>query len=396
MADSLLSTALAQARRWKRRVLLTVGGVVVLAVAVVLIDAWSGLGHSAHGARLERMQRSKQWKDGRFDNPQPLVNDSWGMLTGLLHVSPHATPAVAPETETADPRLFDAWPASGLRVSWFGHASMLIELDGVRVLTDPMWSERSSPLTWAGPKRWFPAPIALRDLPPIDAVVISHDHYDHLDRETIVALNRDTQALFIVPLGVGAHLALLGCARAPIVDLDWWESRKVGEIEVIATPARHASGRHLFDQNAKLWAGYALVGPEHRVYFSGDTGLFPALKQIGEKYGPFDVTMIEIGQYHQSWPDWHIGPEQAVRAHQWVNGRVMLPVHWALLTLAYHGWTEPVERVLAEGKQQGVTILTPKPGQSIEPKAALALSRWWPEVPWIGADQQPIISTQTN
>jgi len=216
MADSLLSTALAQARRWKRRVLLTVGGVVVLAVAVVLIDAWSGLGHSAHGARLERMQRSKQWKDGRFDNPQPLVNDSWGMLTGLLHVSPHATPAVAPETETADPRLFDAWPASGLRVSWFGHASMLIELDGVRVLTDPMWSERSSPLTWAGPKRWFPAPIALRDLPPIDAVVISHDHYDHLDRETIVALNRDTQALFIVPLGVGAHLAYWGVPEHPL------------------------------------------------------------------------------------------------------------------------------------------------------------------------------------
>jgi L-ascorbate metabolism protein UlaG (beta-lactamase superfamily) len=170
----------------------------------------------------------------------------------------------------------------------------------------------------------------------------------------------------------------------------------VGELEIISTPARHASGRTGLDKDATLWTSYALVGPRNRAYYSGDTGLFPAMKDIGERLGPFDVTMIEVGQYHSAWPDWHIGPEQAVAAHRMLRGRTLLPVHWGLFSLAAHGWTEPIERVLAAAAQMGETVTVPRPGQSIEPSAPPALDRWWPTLPWNTAAQDPIISSQLN
>ncbi|HLM74970.1 MAG TPA: MBL fold metallo-hydrolase, partial [Polyangiaceae bacterium] len=282
---------------------------------------------------------------------------------------------------------------------WFGHSSMLVEIDGHRVLTDPLWSERASPLSWIGPRRFYAPPAPLDELPAVHAVVISHDHYDHLDRETISAM-KGWDTIFVAPLGVGAHLAGWGVPEDRIVELDWWGRTKVGDLEIVCTPARHASGRTLTDKDATLWAGYALVGPKHRAYYSGDTGLFPALREIGERLGPFDVTMIESGAYGSAWPDWHLGPEQAVTAHQMVKGRVMLPVHWGLFNLAFHGWTEPVERVLAAAEKTGVTVVVPKPGESIEvparPAVPVSERRWWPELAWQSAEQDPIISTKMD
>ncbi len=373
------------------RIARLVGVGVLLLGAAIVVDGWKAFGTAARGERLQRMQQSPQWKDGAFENPQPLVNDGWLMLKGLFNASPDASPKTPVPLEKVDPKLFETAPASGLRVTWLGHSTTLVEIDGQRVLTDPIWSDRVSPISWAGPKRWYAPPIALKDLPPIDAVVVSHDHYDHLDYGTMVAL-KDMNVAFVVPLGVGAHLEYWGVPAAKITELDWWESKKVGALEITATPSRHASGRVLFDMNAKLWAGYALVGPKHRVYYSGDTGLFPAMKEIGSRLGPFDLTMIEVGQYHRAWPDWHIGPEQAVEGHQWTNGKVFLPVHWGLFTLAYHGWTEPVERALAAAKLAQATAFSSKPGQSVEPEVALPNERWWPEVPWETAQQHPIVS----
>ena len=373
------------------RIARLVGVGVLLLGAAIVVDGWKAFGTAARGERLQRMQQSPQWKDGAFENPQPLVNDGWLMLKGLFNASPDASPKTPVPLEKVDPKLFETAPASGLRVTWLGHSTTLVEIDGQRVLTDPIWSDRVSPISWAGPKRWYAPPIALKDLPPIDAVVVSHDHYDHLDYGTMVAL-KDMNVAFVVPLGVGAHLEYRGVPAAKITELDWWESKKVGALEITATPSRHASGRVLFDMNAKLWAGYALVGPKHRVYYSGDTGLFPAMKEIGSRLGPFDLTMIEVGQYHRAWPDWHIGPEQAVEGHQWTNGKVFLPVHWGLFTLAYHGWTEPVERALAAAKLAQATAFSSKPGQSVEPEVALPNERWWPEVPWETAQQHPIVS----
>lgn len=385
-------------RRVLRRGAMGVGAALAVVILVLVVDGYTAFGKSATGARRERMERSPQWKDGHFDNPQPLVNHFGEMMSGMLKVSPHTSPGEPLAVEAINPRRFETPPASGLRVTWMGHSSQLVELDGHRILTDPVWSERVSPYSWVGPKRWFAPPIALEDLPPVDAVVVSHDHYDHLDRPTLLALRdspKHSKVVFIVPLGVGAHLEYWGIPAERIVELDWWERTHVGELEVVATPARHASGRFLFDKDATLWAGYALIGPQHRAFYSGDTGLFPAMRDIGERLGPFDVTMIETGQYHRAWPDWHIGPEQAVLAHQMLRGKVMIPVHWALFGLAYHGWTEPAERARAEAERLAVTLVLPRPGQSLEPEveAASARERWWPELAWETAAQHPILST---
>ena len=365
----------------------------VASVAFVVADGWKAFGHRAEGERLARMQRSPQWKDGHFVNPQPLDNDYVRSFTGLLEASDHTSPEGGVPAQPLDPAQFAAAPSTGLRVTWLGHAALLFEIDGHRVLTDPVWSTRASPFTWLGPTRWYTPSIELSKLPKLDAVLISHDHYDHLDYPTIVSLSA-LGVTFVVPLGIGAHLEYWGVPKERIVELDWWERTRVNGLEIVCTPARHASGRYVLDDDSKLWAGYALLGSKHRVYFSGDTGLFPGLREIGSRLGPFDLTAIEVGQYHSAWPDWHAGPEQAVLAHQMVRGKVMLPMHWGLFALAYHGWTEPAERVMAAAKSAGVPILAPRPGQSVEPDTAPRVERWWPNVPWQTGAQDPIVSTR--
>ena len=288
--------------------------------------------------------------------------------------------------QQVDPAALRVAPSSGLRVTWLGHSTTLIEIDGHRILTDPLWSERISPLSWVGPTRWYPPLISLDELPPIDAVIISHDHYDHLDQRTIEAM-KDWPTTFIVPLGVGAHLAYWGVPEEKIVELDWWEEFSLGDLHIHSTPVRHASGRFIFDRDATLWSGYALISPTHRVFYSGDTGLFTELQDIAAKLGPFDLSMLEVGQYDPSWPDWHMGPEQAVQASQVLEAKAMLPIHWGLLTLAYHAWPEPIERTLLAA--HAVKVLTPKPGQSVEPTAPPVFEKWWPTLPF---KTEPVIS----
>ncbi|MDI1450974.1 MBL fold metallo-hydrolase [Polyangium sp. 6x1] len=380
-------------RLWLRRAFVVLGASVLLFVLVGIVDGWRAFGRRAEGSRRARMEASPQYNEGQFQNPEPLWNDGWGMIKGMLDVSPYATPSQALPTVQPGRARFETPPPSGLRITWLGHSSMLIEIDGHRILTDPVWGERASPLTWIGPARFYAPPLPLEDLPSLDAVIISHDHYDHLDQPTIEAM-KDRDTLFVAPLGVGAHLAYWGVPEARIVELDWWGKTRVRELEIVCTPARHASGRFLSDKDATLWAGYALVGANHRAYFSGDTGLFPALRDIGAKLGPFDVTMIEVGAYGRAWPDWHLGPEQAVIAHQMVQGRVLLPVHWGLFDLAFHGWTEPIERVLVAAQASGVTTVVPRPGESVEPGAAPPPARWWPDLPWRSGAQGPIVATK--
>jgi L-ascorbate metabolism protein UlaG (beta-lactamase superfamily) len=325
----------------------------------------------------ERVARSPQWRDGRFRNAVPVRENMLHALRDLVTASAERAPKhPLPIVRDGADRL-GRLPASGLRATWFGHSSLLVEIDGVRLLVDPMWGERASPVARVGPRRWYAPPIALDALPPIDAVLISHDHYDHLDRSTIAAMAH-WPTRFAVPLGVGAHLARWGVARARITELDWWERADVGGVEVVATPARHASGRALHDRDRTLWAGFALRGPRHRAFYSGDSGVMDdVFDEIGARLGPFDLTMVQIGAYGDAWPDWHLGPEDAVRVHQAVGGRVLLPVHWGLFTLAYHAWSEPIERAVVAAVKARVTIATPRPGESVEPVQVSTHDAWW-------------------
>jgi L-ascorbate metabolism protein UlaG (beta-lactamase superfamily) len=363
------------------------------------------LGARAQGARLERMQRSSQWRahDGRFNDVIPgdgagvysylRRQIGWSAISDWLFFgSKHRVPSAPVPMVQGSKSAFDIAPRTGLRLTWLGHSTNLVEIDGARILTDPVFSTYAGPTSITGQRRFFPPPLPLHELPEIDVVLISHDHYDHLDYPTIRQL-ATTRATFVCPLGVGAHLESWGIEPDRVVELDWWERQRVCNLTFVATPARHFSGRGVLDLARTLWASWAILGSEHRVFFSGDTAMFPGFRDIGAKFGPFDATLIEAGGYSRHWTDVHLGPEQAVEAHRMLRGKVMLPVHWGLFDLAMHGWTEPMERVLAAARERSVRVATPRLGESFEPGTALPSERWWPELPWDTALDAPIVST---
>jgi len=270
-------------------------------------------------------------------------------------------------------------PADALRATWLGHSTVLLELDGRRILTDPVWAARASPSQLLGPKRFFAPPLARAKLPSLDAVLLSHDHYDHLDEGTIRTLAR-TSVPFYCPVGVGAHLRRWGVPAARITELNWWESTTLGtDFTFTATPARHFSGRGLLNRNSTLWASWVLQGPQHRVFFGGDSGPFDeGFRQIGAAFGPFDLVMLEIGAYDAEWATIHLGPTEALKAHQLLGGGPLLPLHWGTFNLAFHAWREPVLRLLAEASPE-VPLLLPAPGQRVDVAAGTHRSGWWEE-----------------
>ncbi len=361
-----------------------------------MITTCASVGALPEGDQLLLTRQSPNYREGRFVNSMPVSDPQFfktlkEWVKGGEHTNPEQPLPVVQRTKSD----FDTTPASGLRITWLGHSTTLVEIDGVRLLLDPVWSCRTSPFSWAGPQRFFAPPIPLADLPEIDGVLISHDHYDHLDRETVEQL-APRGVRFTVPLGVGARLKGWGVPPSQIVELDWWQSTTIGSVTVTATPARHFSGRSLVmaDRDKTLWAGFAMVGPNRRVYYSGDTGMFDGFREIGQRLGPFDATLIEVGAYHQLWADVHLGPEQAVKAVTMARGGLMIPVHWATFDLALHSWIEPAERLLVAAREATVSLSIPQPGQSIDPTAPLPINRWWPELPWQTAEEHPVVSSR--
>jgi L-ascorbate metabolism protein UlaG (beta-lactamase superfamily) len=290
-------------------------------------------------------------------------------LTDRDRRHPHQpVPLVRPEIGGGDP--------DGLYVTWFGHSSALIEIDGKRVLVDPVWSERCSPSRLVGPKRLHEPPIALRELPPIDAVLISHDHYDHLDMDTIQNLVDLQAAPFLVPLGVGAHLEKWGVPATRVIELDWNELATVAGIDFTCTAARHFSGRG-FSRDETLWSSWVIAGPTRKAFYSGDTGYFPGFAQIGEQHGPFDLTLVQIGAYNEAWPDIHMMPEDGVATHVDVHGGLMVPVHWCTFNLALHDWAEPADRVWTEAKARDAALAIPRPGERVDVDNPPPVDGWW-------------------
>ncbi len=381
-------------RRWRRvRRWLLRGLLLCVALGgALMFEMWTAFGQPPKGEHQAQIATSPRFVDGRFRNALTRHDQLWLALKLWIKGGPNRSPEAPPPIEHRQPSDYATPPASGLRVTWFGHSSMLIEIDGVRVLTDPVWGPRASPSRLAGPARFHAPPMALEDLPDVDAVVLSHDHYDHLDLPTIRVL-RDRGVRFVTPLGVGAHLRYWGVPAERITELDWWQHVEVGGVALHCTPARHFSGRFLGGTDQTLWSSWSLVGPRHRAFFSGDTGMHPDFAEIGRRLGPFDVTLMESGAYSAAWADVHMGPEQAVAAHLAVRGRVLMPVHWGTFNLALHGWTEPVERLLAAAAPHDIPVVVPKPGGWFEPDAPPALVRWWPALEWERAAEAPVVST---
>ncbi|ACA84747.1 MBL fold metallo-hydrolase [Shewanella woodyi] len=263
-----------------------------------------------------------------------------------------------------------------------GHSSIFMQLDGKKWLIDPVFSERASPFSFIGPKRFHPTPISLKDLPEIDGVLISHDHYDHLDKATIKHL-ASTSTQFIVPLGVDKHLLRWGVAANKVQSLDWWESFNLGSTKITAMPTQHFSGRGIFDKNETLWASYVIESQQNKIYFSGDSGYFAGFKEIGDRFGPFTLTMVETGAYDADWPTIHMTPEQSLQAHIDLRGETMMPIHNGTFDLAFHSWYEPLERIVKLANDTDVKLATPMMGQGLTLKnnqlntSQLSTTEYW-------------------
>jgi L-ascorbate metabolism protein UlaG (beta-lactamase superfamily) len=336
---------------------------------------------------------SPQYRDGRFHNtaaasvlPRGAMRAAMReMIFGKQVRKPTGpVPLVTPGSAVAE----------GVHLTWYGHASSLVEIDGRRVLFDPVWSKRCSPFQFAGPRRLHPPPVPLAALPQVDAIVISHDHYDHLDLPTVRELVRTQEAPFLVPLGVGAHLDRWRVPRQRIIELDWDDGVDIAPglagsgptsgasatstagLRITATAARHFSGR-LFARDRTLWGSWVVEAGDRKVFYTGDSGYFEGYAAIGERYGPFDASLIQIGAYSPAWPDIHMTPEDAVKAHVDLRAGLLLPVHWATFVLSYHSWSEPVDRLWREAKAFDVSVAIPRPGERVDVGAPPVVDAWW-------------------
>ncbi len=351
------------------------------------------LGSRAQSARLERMKASSQWAGESFRNVHPILpglrdpNARMPTVRDFLFPDDRRTPA-RPLPSVSPLEAWRRKPASGLRITWLGPSTVLIEIDGVRVLTDPVWGARASPFGLIGPKRFQPIPIDLGAMPSLDLVIISHDHYDHLDYPTIRALAK-SDVPFVTSLGVGAHLEAWGVRPQRITELDWWESHELcnAGVRVTAAPSQHFSGRTLKTRNATLWSSFVLRSERHGVFFSGDTGLTTEYESIRTRLGPFELVMLEMGGWDRAWGDMHLGLDNALQAAALLGDGVFLPVHWGTFSLALHAWDQPPERLLELSSKSRARLLMPRLGEPAEPAHTPdRVEPWWR----IGTVRQPL------
>ena len=339
---------------------------------------------------LERAKR----QDGRYLNPVPTTTGGFGLVFKVLPLflknRAEREPKVPLGPFRTDVRAYKTAPASGLRVTWFGHSSMLLEIDGVRILIDPIWEERASPAQWFGPQRFFAPTMPLEQMPELDAVLISHDHYDHLGALTVgmlARMNVTARAVWVTSAGVGERLRRFGVPEEKITELDWTQSTEVGGVElgpgvrITAWPARHFSGRLPWDRYTTLWSSFVIEGPKHRVFYGADSGWWEGFAEIAAKYPKFDLTMLEIGAFHPLWSDIHLGPEGAARAYESMGGAAkagpLFPIHWGMFSLALHGWREPIDRLEELATGNGLRLWTPRPGVPTDVAEGGQRSRWW-------------------
>ena len=334
--------------------------------------------------RKARIQSSSQAQNGRFVNPNGVSaklfsKETWEVTKEYIFVKRiDPKPSIGLPVHRLYPEQWENHQAGQFSFSWLGHSSILIAMENQRILVDPVLGERASPLSWIGPKRFHPPPVTAEELPDIDVVLITHDHYDHLEKSTLVTIQEKTKR-FIVPLGIGALLEDWGINPIKINELDWWETYSSGSLMFHATPAVHYASRGLFDANQRLWCSWAIVGKNRRAFISGDSGYFDGFKNIGERLGPFDVTFLKIGAFNDkgTWRALHMTPEEAGQQHMDLRGQLLVPLHWATFDLALHPWYEPIERLVTFSEQMPLTLITPELGEKINVRGKSDTDHWW-------------------
>ncbi len=330
--------------------------------------------------RLERMKRSRNFESGHFVNEDPTstvdFNEIWSPLKDQVVPVKRSRPSKALPSVAVDAATLDT--SSGLKAVWLGHSTILVRIDSVTLLFDPVFDEYTKHAMGES-RRFQPTSLSRDSLPTIDAVVISHDHFDHLERTTVEYL-ASKGVTFFVPLGVGAILEEWGAPNSQIVELDWGESARFHSLEIICTPARHFSGRNFSNVNRTLWSTWAIIGPTRRLFFGGDTGYSDRFKDIGKRYGPFDLTLLPIGAYDDAWKDIHLCPEEAAIVQLTLKGKMLFPIHWGTFDLAAHPWSEPIERLVKAAEAEGVDMMAPRLGEVVDPEKPVELVHWWENI----------------
>ncbi len=362
--------------------------VLVISISVfIFFQTAPQIGTDPEGARLERMKEASNFKDGKFENSvETLMNMSFSTFRKVLKEQLFSSGESRKPQDQIITIPFNAdsflEADSSVAITWFGHSTLLIRIDGVTILTDPVLvGERASMFPFIGPKRFdYSHHLELDELPPIDLVLISHDHYDHLDYPTIKALAGNIDR-FYMPLGVGAHFEHWGVLPENIIELNWWDEVEIGGLKLALAPTRHFSGRAIRDRFNTLWGSWVISGKSKNLYFSGDSGYFPGFKEIGETYGPFDLTFMECGAYNEGWSEIHMFPEETAQAHLDVKGRLLMPIHWGKFDLSLHPWKESVQRLTKKADEENIDLVTPEVGQIFLLPDTIKYSNWWEDYP---------------
>ncbi|AKP51117.1 MBL fold metallo-hydrolase [Cyclobacterium amurskyense] len=371
-----------------KKIIYTMIALFIGTIALIVIGGFLFLHFSPEfGGKASEEQRlayskSDHFKKGKFVNYGDINMDLSGRdmlkaIGGMLKTIPHSVPDQNIETLKIDSLdIIEYGPKT--RLVWFGHSTFLLQISNKIILVDPMLGTVPAPHPMLGTKRFSDElPIAIEKIPFIDAVFFTHDHYDHLDYGSVQKLKNKVKT-FYTPLGVGAHLEAWGVAKENIVELDWWEEVSFEELTFRCTPAQHFSGRGISDRAQTLWSSWIIQSPTENLFFSGDSGYAPHFKEIGERYGPFDLALLECGQYNELWPTVHMFPEQTAMAGVDVNAKMIMPIHWGAFKLSHHTWTDPVERVSRKARELGIGIITPRIGEQIElDSMVISEPNWW-------------------
>lgn len=340
-------------------------GFVVILIVFIALSAFKQKDEKMAKTKYENLEETEMMTGFRFQTLKEFIYKK------------DKEPEQVFEFEKFNKDYYETINDSSLSITWFGHSSSLLEIEGKLILLDPVFSNNVGPTKAFATKRFHKiAPISVEQLPDIDLILISHDHYDHLDKETIVGLNEKTQK-FIVPEGVTQYLLDWGIPGEKVVTLNWWKDHQTNDLQIVSTPARHFSGRGILDRNTTLWCSYVIKGKEKSVYFSGDSGYSKEFKTIGQKYGPFDLSIMECGQYNEDWRLIHMLPAETVQASIDLQSKLVLPIHWGAFSLAVHSWYEPVEIFAQEAQQKNVNYITPKIGSLTIVNGEVKTEHWW-------------------